>query len=233
MAKHDLSMDDIDVRESGTRRKDMGLDPLLRAHIIHVANAIAHLVGARFWVNGSGGTATVGTFFGLPHDVEVAEYLMEVCENAMRRDLAAFERSTGTVLLVRRHKERKAASFLAGMAQRLATRIREMSEVRAGGNALVPLKDALINEALREAGIGLGKARVGRRDTDLRSFAIGPLVIGSFSSPASRRRRVRMPFGRRIWLPRKLSSNALEATSGRIVEVFTEESLSRSASLQD
>lgn len=58
-------------------------------------------------------------------------------------------------------------------------------------------------------------------------------MIASFSPPASRGRRVRMPCSRRIWLPRKLSPDALEATSGRIVEVFTEESLSRSASLQD
>lgn len=100
---------------------------------------------------------------------------MEVCENAMRATLPPSSGRRGRFCLSAA-RERKAASFLAGMAQRLATRIKEMAEVRAGGNALVPLKDALISDALKEAGIDLGKARVGRRDTDLRSFAMGKVA---------------------------------------------------------
>jgi len=174
MAAHDLDMDDVDVRESGTRSQECGLDPVRRAHLTRVANAIAKLVGARFWVNGSGAAATKGTFFGLPHDVEVAGYLLDVCENAMRRDTQAFLTETGFVLLERRFRERKADAFMAGMADRLSERIREMAPSRkATGTALVPLKDALIEEALKSENAEFKGARVGRRDVDPLSFRKG------------------------------------------------------------
>lgn len=174
MAKHDLCMDDVDVKESGTRHKDHGLDPILRAHITRVADSVAVLVGARFWVDGSGAAATKGTFFGLPHDVEVAGYLLEVCGNAMRRDSAAFLKAMGFNLLDRRFRERKADAFLAGMAERLTERFREMAAARKStGNALVPLKNAVIEEALKSDKADFKRARVGRRDIDPLSFLKG------------------------------------------------------------
>lgn len=62
MAKHGLSMDDIDVREAGARRKDMGLDPLLRAYTSMLRTPSPILSGLD---SGNGTSATVGTFFGL------------------------------------------------------------------------------------------------------------------------------------------------------------------------
>jgi len=172
MAKHDLSMDEVDVRESGTRQQDHALDRTLRAHLTRVAAAIAQITGTRFWVNGSGSLATVGSFFGLPHDVEVAGYLLDICEGAMRRDSGAFEK--GIMLLRPSVRSARKDSFLAGMADRLGGRIREMAAGRkATGNALVPLKAALIEEALREARVDLGTARIGRRDLDPASFRKG------------------------------------------------------------
>jgi len=172
MASHDLSMDEVDVRESGTRHQDHALDRTLRAHLTRVAAAIAEMTGTRFWVNGSGALATVGTFFGLPHDVEVAGYLLDICEGAMRRESDAFER--GIMLLRPRVRSARKDSFLAGMADRLGGRIREMAAGRrATGNALVPLKAALIEQAMREAKVELEGVRVGRRDLDRASFRKG------------------------------------------------------------
>jgi hypothetical protein len=174
MARHDLEMDEVDVRESGTRSQDCPLDPVFRAHATRVAIAIAELAGARFWVNGSGAAATKGTFFGLPHDVEVAGYLLEICEHAMRRDSESFLREMGFMLLERRFRERKADAFLAGMAARLSERLREMAASRrTTGRALVPLKEAMIDESLKAEKIELKDARVGRRDIDPLSFRKG------------------------------------------------------------
>src|SRR4051812_23555837 len=93
----------------------------------------------------------------------------------MRRESAAFEK--GIMLLRRSVRSAKTDAFLSGMSARLGARIREMAASRkVTGNALVPMKDALIEEALKAEKVGFKGARVGRRDTDPLAYRKGRLA---------------------------------------------------------
>lgn len=174
MEKHDLSMDELDVRESQTKQQEHAFDPVFRAHLTRVAMAISTLCETRFWNNGSGATATKGTFYGLAHDVEISGYLFDICEGAMRRDAERYHEEHLRYLAVAARPRRR-DSFLGGMADRLSQRILEISwaRKRSGGTALVPVKDAIIDLAMKEDGIELKSARIGIRDREPDSYRRG------------------------------------------------------------
>lgn len=175
MQKYDLDMSELDVRESGVGRSDRNLDPVLRAHSIKVAMAVAYLAGTRFWIDGSGATARSGTFYGLKHDVEIAEYLFDVCVGAMRREAAGYEKQIA--LYVPRKRETMRYSFLDGMAERLVKRLEEMARMRhSTGKSLVIVRDEVIDSALAADGINLGRARIGLRDLDMKSWEHGAMA---------------------------------------------------------
>jgi hypothetical protein len=163
MNDYDLSMDDVDVKESDVKREDFGLDIDMGTFVSMVAMAVARLCGTRYWTDHGGRAATMGTYFGLAHDVEISLYLLEVCQSAMTRELAKYEPIIALARKTVRSARRR--SFLNGMAQRLAERINEMADARqrGTGTALVPLKDALIDAAMQDENIKLksNRARFG------------------------------------------------------------------------
>ncbi len=175
MAKYDLSTSEFDIRESEVSQQDRPLDPVMRPHAIRVAIEIAQLTGARFWSDGPGAAARVGTFFGITHEVEIAGYLLDICEGAMRREVAAYSRQTA--LFVKRKRERMAYSFLEGMASRLSSRLREMARARRStGTSLVVVRDEIIEQAIKDENWKFSDGRIGLRDTDLNSFIKGQVA---------------------------------------------------------
>jgi Protein of unknown function (DUF2786). len=172
MAEHDLDMDDLSAREAGVDEGAHPVDPAFARHMPRVSAAIAELCGVKTWGKRSRSGKPEQVFFGLPHDVEVAVYLQRICERAIADGLK--KASVEWALRVRR----KAAlddSYLSGMSRRLAERIREIAWTRARstGTALVPVKDALIEQAMKDRGIELETERLLRRDIDPLAFARG------------------------------------------------------------
>lgn len=174
MAKYDLEMDEVEAREAGVKQADRDMDPVFAHHLARVCWAIADLCGVRTWGDGGGALLSKQTFFGLPHDVEVAGYLADVCERAMANDLASASAAGGWALFPRKRAV-LSDSFLAGMSRRLSERISELAwtRKRATGSALVPLKDAIIEREMEDKGIELEDSRVGKRDVDREAFRQG------------------------------------------------------------
>lgn len=170
MADHDLSMDEIDVKESGVKREEFDLDKDMATYLGIVAEAIANLNGTRFWTDYIGRSANSGTFYGLPHDVEISLHLFAVCKSAMERAVKAYERDPEIALKRITIRAAKRRSFLGGMSDRLAERLNEMaaSRRRGTGTAIVPLKDAVIDAAMKDDDIKLksGRLRFGDLHTD-------------------------------------------------------------------
>lgn len=174
MALYDLEMDEVQAREEGVAQEEFDIHPTFFRHMTRISMAIADLCDVRTWKNTS---SSRRVFFGLPHDVEVARYLAEICERAMRTDV---DRASQEWVLFPRKRHKLSDSFLSGMTQRLCERIEELAWARhrATGTALVPLKDAIIEQAMKDKGIGLKDARIGWRDVDPRAFAAG-IAAGS------------------------------------------------------
>lgn len=171
MARHDLDMDDLGLLDVEVVRESRDLDPDVARHFPKVSAAIADLCEVRRWTVAGD---LEEEFLGLSHDVEVAVYLARICERAM---VNALRKQAACWALFRPNKRsRMRDSFVEGMADRLADRISDIAwhrRNRTTGTALVPVKDAKIDEAMDRMGITLYNTRIGKRDRDLAAFLHG------------------------------------------------------------
>ncbi|MDP1642753.1 MAG: DUF2786 domain-containing protein [Phenylobacterium sp.] len=165
LAQYELTLDDLELR-STPFAQTMGQDvDDLGPQVWKVAAAIADLVGVRYWTTGAGVRPVQVTFFGFTHEVEIATYLLEICQHAMRGQLTRLQRDVA--LLRRTVQAMRIRAFLDGMAERLAERIRALKPPPApAGTGLVVLRGELIDKALHVAGIEL-ESSTGRSSRNL------------------------------------------------------------------
>lgn len=182
MRQYDLSMSDLDVerarsegcKEGPTEERD------LARHFDVLATAAAAFADAAMWREPSGrrrpGEPEKGryVFFGCPSDVEIAGYVFAICVRALETESEAHRR---TVALMRAQvRERMARSFCDGMAASMARKLHEIREARrsaSGGRDLVPLKSALVKDAVDALGHDFHTGRIGYRDVDEGSYRSG------------------------------------------------------------
>lgn len=168
LERYALSMAEIDVREERCVQVEVALGGKQRRPIDGCVPAIARFCDCKVWL--SRGPSGVGyTFFGFEPDTEMARYLLQVIDRAMRAETTLFKqgltRAKGVAL-------RKAGnSFEHGMANRIAERLEAMHATREAavaaqrttGTALILVKHRVVDEAFRETGIRLVSASSLRR----------------------------------------------------------------------
>lgn len=151
LARYNMTVEEADLRESPFDRvTEPQPDDLVGQRLWKVADAIAHLSGARYWASRPGEASSI-TFFGFSHEVEVSGYLLDICGRAMRDAEGRLNRQWA--LLVVTARRRKIIPFIDGMADRLAERIRRLKPLTPPGTGLVVLRDALIEAALKDEGL--------------------------------------------------------------------------------
>lgn len=123
LAKYNMTLDECEVRESGFARSESVFDDPVGDRLWKIGDALAHMIGVRYWTGRPGEPAKV-TFFGFEHEVEIATYLLEICRYAMLSRQAELEHQYR--LLRDTVRRRRIFPFLDGMADRLAFRIREL-----------------------------------------------------------------------------------------------------------
>lgn len=116
------------------------------SEITHVAIAIAKFCTCRVWTSGP-----EVRFFGLPHDVEVAVYMSDAIETAMRSSFRRYRKGPDRPPLISGHALR--SDFMGAMASRLSHRLDEMRRARDGekhqtsdGRSLVAVKGQVVEE---------------------------------------------------------------------------------------
>lgn len=163
LERYNMTLDETDLRESGFAKERHEQDDLVGRCIHRVAAAIAHMVDIRYWASKAGEEPAI-TFFGFDHEVEIASYLLDICRNAMTTQS---ERLAGELRLLRENvRRRRITSFLDGMADRLAQRIRDLKPAPPTGTGLVVLRGELIDAELDRLGLELQKKK-GRPSRDL------------------------------------------------------------------
>jgi hypothetical protein len=145
LAKHNMTVDEAELRESPFAQHQERHEDEVGARLWKVADGIAHLTGARYWT-GSVGAAPEINFFGFEHEVEIARYLLDICARAMRQEHRRLNQAYA--LLVPARRRRKVLPFLDGMADRLRQRIRALKPPAPTGTGLVVLHGALIDAAM-------------------------------------------------------------------------------------
>ncbi|ANC52461.1 hypothetical protein A4249_01430 [Brevundimonas sp. GW460-12-10-14-LB2] len=158
LADYNMTMDEADLRASPFGDHVHDAAGTVGLKLWKPASAIAKLTNTRYWTGGRAAPTRI-TFVGLTHEVEIAAYLLAICERAMRTESAAIMKA------VRRLPHIKQAArvmpFLDGMADRLAARIIAMIPPQPPGRGLVVLRNALITEELARRGVEIetGSAR--------------------------------------------------------------------------
>lgn len=170
LAEHNMTLDEADLRASPFERHDHTGTGAVGLKLWKVAGAIAELTNTRTW---RGGEVAPGcnTFLGLAHEVEVAAYMLSICERAMRTEAGGLMRSLRNLPQTRQIA--KVVPFIDGMADRLARRIRDMIPPTPAGTGLIVLRNALIDQEMERQGIELEDCGPARRTLDTAAYRAG------------------------------------------------------------
>ena len=162
--RYDLSLTDVEIREAPCERRDFETRRKKRIPLDDCIGAIALFCDCRVWREKNPAGEARYVFFGLRTDVEVAHYLTELIDAAVRAELGRFK--TGADYQRFRHQERHVAnaSFTLGMVASIAQKLMAMKAERDRANAgagrdLVVLKTAVVDAELDKLDLKLRTVR--------------------------------------------------------------------------
>lgn len=150
MVKYAITMTDFEIQAQTCEQRYA----TEKAHDVwRCAGAIAEFTGTKTWLHGD-----CIVFFGLPHDVEVAEYLTDLCRNAMEAGFRQYVRERKQSGVGGRASRK---TFMTGMADRLAQRIYALAEehnataTTGSGTSLVVVKNDVVGRQYDALGLKL------------------------------------------------------------------------------
>ena len=158
--RYDLSLTDVQIRTAQCEQRHYETRRKKRIPLDDCIGEIANFCDCRVWREKSRSDNSRYVFFGLPSDIEVAEYLTELIDNAVRSELGRYKNSAGYQRF--RHRDRHVAnsSFTLGMiasiADKLSAMKRERDAVKNGsGRDLVVLKASVVDAELAKLDLKL------------------------------------------------------------------------------
>ena len=158
--RYDLSLTDVELRDAPCERREYETHRKKRIPLDDCIGAIANFCDCRVWREKSQLGNARYVFFGLRSDIEVAHYLTELIDNAVRSELGGYKISAGYRRF--RHQDRHVAnsSFTLGMVASIADKLtamkRERDAVNSGtGRDLVVLKASVVNAELEKLDLKL------------------------------------------------------------------------------
>lgn len=176
--RHDLSLSDIELRTAACERKVYETHRKKRIPLDDCIGAIAQFCDCRVWREKNAAGESAYVFFGLSADVEVAHYLAELIDTAVRSELGRFKTSADYARF--RHQERHLAnaSFALGMVASVADRLTAMKAARdqvneSTGRGLVVLKTSVVDAEFDKLGLTLRTARSASRMVSMTAFEAG------------------------------------------------------------
>jgi hypothetical protein len=153
--RYDLSLTDIEIREAPCELREYETHRKKRIPLDDCIGAVANFCDCRVWREKNQVGATRYEFFGLRSDIEVAHYLTELINTAVRSELGRYKTTSEYHRF--RHKERHMAnaSFALGMVASIADKLTAMKSGRdeanhGTGRDFVVLKAAVVDAELEK-----------------------------------------------------------------------------------
>ena len=145
LGQYDLSLTDVEIRAAPCEQREYETHRKKRIPLDACIGAIANFCDCRVWREKNQAGEARYVFFGLRSDVEVAHYLTELIDNAVRSELGRYKTSAGYRRF--RHQERHVAnsSFTLGMVAPIADKLTAMTRERDAVN-----RDAVNNGTRRD-----------------------------------------------------------------------------------
>jgi hypothetical protein len=197
--RYDLSLTDIEIRDAPCEQREYETYRKKRIPLDACIGAIANFCDCRVWREKNQAGEARYVFFGLRSDVEVAHYLTELIDNAVRSELGRYKTSAGYRRF--RHQDRHVAnsSFTLGMVASIADKLTAMTRERDAVNRdavnngtrrdLVILKASVVDAELEKLDLKLRTVRRATRmvsptayeagETAGASLAINPGIRGT------------------------------------------------------
>jgi len=167
--RYDLSLTDVEIRDAACEQREYETYRKKRVPIDGCIGAIANFCACRVWREKNEVGDARYVFFGIRSDIEVAHYLTEMIDNAMRFELGRYKMSAGYRRF--RHQDRHMvnSSFTLGMVASIADKLKAMKRERdvvnnGTGRDVVVLKASVVDAELEKLNLNL---RTVRRTTRL------------------------------------------------------------------
>jgi hypothetical protein len=158
--RYDLSLTDVELRDAPCERRAYETHRKKRIPLDDCIGAIADFCDCRVWREKNPNGEACYVFFGLRSDIEVAHYLTELIDAAVRSELGLYKTSADYQRF--RHQERHMAnaSFALGMVASIADKLMAMKAARdevnhRTGRDLVVLKAAVVDTEIEKLGLKL------------------------------------------------------------------------------
>jgi len=176
--RHDLSLSDVELRASPCERRVYETHRKKRIPLDDCIGAIAHFCDCRVWREKNAAGESSYVFFGLGADIEVAHYLAELIDGAVRAELGRFKTSVDYARF--RHQERHLAnaSFALGMVASIADKLMAMKASRddvnhSTGRGLVVLKASVVDAEFDKLDMKLRTLRSNSRMVSMMAYEAG------------------------------------------------------------
>ena len=190
--RYDLSLTDVEIRAAPCERREYETRRKKRIPLDDCVGAIANFCDCRVWREKNQVGEARYVFFGLRSDIEVAHYLTELIDSAVRSELGRYK--TSGAYLRFRHQDRHVAngSFTLGMVVSIADKLTAMKAgrdaVKAGsGRELVVLKASVVEAELDKLGMKLRTVRRASRMVSPTAYQAGEAAGASLAiNPAIR-----------------------------------------------
>ena len=184
--RYDLSLTDIDIREAPCERRVYETYRKKRIPLDDCIGAIAHFCDCRVWREKNQAGESRYIFFGLRSDIEVAHYLTELIDGAVRSELGRYK--TTSEYRRFRHNVRHLAnsSFTMGMVASIADKLTAMKAERdkvnhSTGRGLVVLKASVVDAEFGKLALNLRSARSTRRMVSMTAYEAGGVAGASLA----------------------------------------------------
>jgi hypothetical protein len=176
--RYDLSLTDVEIRDAPCERRVYETRRNKRIPLDDCIGAIANFCDCRVWREKTPAGDARYVFFGLRSDVEVAHYLTELIDTAVRSELGRYKTTADYQRFRHQDRHMANASFTLGMVASIADKLTAMKAGRDqanndAGRHLVVLKSAVVDAELNKLGLKLETVRRATRMVSPEAYDAG------------------------------------------------------------
>jgi hypothetical protein len=182
-----LSLNEIDFKQQTCQGIGIDAQRRRRAPVDSCIPIVATFCDCRVWTEGTASGTFRYVFFGLPADIEAAQYLYDLIHLTFEAETARFKANSIYCDLQLGPRRKAVDSFQIGLSRGICEKLNTLKSARtaaqknSSGRDLVPLKTSVIDEEMARLGLSFQtKPRRHRKRVLLDAFEVGKAIGHQF-----------------------------------------------------
>lgn len=173
-----MHLTDVEIRDAPCERREYKTYRKKRLPLDDCVGAVANFCDCRVWREKNPAGEERYVFFGLRSDIEVAHYLTELIDNAVRAELGRYKNSAEYRRFRNQDRHVANSSFTLGMVASIANKLTAMKAERdavknGNGRDLVVLKASVVDAELEKLDLKLRTLRRATRMVSPMAYEAG------------------------------------------------------------